>query len=192
MSRAESSSKISSADFPAPASRMISAGYESLSPAIAFLKIVGLDVTPYTEPASISFLSSPDWMSPSLMKSSQMLWPRSCSATAGLFIGISSRASNAALRGREHDAAAFGIDGDDDAMAPGHVGGRTLELDALRRKIAVRAVHVLDHEVERGLFRRTGLAHPLHRRHEADAGRMARLDIEIVHLRILLESPKPK
>ena len=40
---------------------------------IAALKIVGFDVTPYTVPERTRDSSSPDWMSPSLIVSSQTL-----------------------------------------------------------------------------------------------------------------------
>src|SRR5438067_7535022 len=119
-------------------------------------------------------------MTPSLMKSSQTLWPKSWSATARLFVRISSPPfSDPALGGGEHDPASFRIDRADDAMAPRHVRGRTLELHTLRGQVGVGAVHVLDHEIERRLLGGTGLAHALHRRHESDAGRMTGLDVEI-------------
>src|SRR6185503_7396369 len=116
----------------------------------------------------MSLWSSPDWMTPSLMKSSQMLWSRSCSSTVLLFIGelLPGAFSDPSLAGGEHDRATLGIHGAHDAMAPRHVRGRTLELDALRREVGVGAVHVLHHEVEHGLLGRAGLAHALHRGHE--------------------------
>src|SRR5258706_708669 len=140
----------------------------------------------------MSLFSSPDWMRPSLMKSSQMLWPRSWSWAHGFFMSRSPVVSGARLRGRQHDPTAFRVDRGHDAMAPRHVRGRTLELHALRREVAVGAIHVLDHEVERRLLRRARLTHPLHGRHESDAGRMAGLDVEIIHLRILLEPAEPQ
>src|SRR5690242_9286954 len=121
-------------------------------------------------------------MTPSLMKSSQALWPKSWSATAVLFMRFSSPSfSGPALGGGDHDPASFRIDRADDAMAPRHVRGRALELHALGGEIRVGAVHVLDHEIERRLLGGAGLAHALHRRHESHAGRMARLDVQIVH-----------
>src|SRR5439155_11927259 len=158
---------------------------------IAALKIVGFDVTPYTTPARIIDSSSPDWMSPSLIVSSQTLWPSSWSATQGFFIGGPSlRDSTSPLRGGEHHPASLGIDRGDDTVPPGHVRRRALELDPLRGKSAVGAVHVLHHEIERRLLRGTGLAHALHRRHEPHAGRVTGLHEEVVHRRVLLESPK--
>src|SRR6267143_3533556 len=102
----------------------------------------------------MSLLSSPDWRSPSLIVSSQTLWPRSWSATQGVFIGLLRPPGSAfPLRGGEHHAAAFGIDRAHDPMAPRHVRRRTLELDAPRREGVIRAVHVLHHEIERRLLR---------------------------------------
>src|SRR6185436_7754535 len=116
------------------------------------------------EPSSMRRFSSPDTMSPSLMVSSQALWPRSCSATSDEdFMERLLRSLGSGLLGlREHHGAPLGIGGAHDAMAPGHVRGWTFEHHALGREGLVRAVHVLHHEVERRLLRGARLAHLRH------------------------------
>src|SRR5262245_2177836 len=144
------------------------------------------------EPSSMRRFSSPDTMSPSLMVSSQALWPRSCSATSDVCFMKRLLCGSGLLGLREHHGASLGIGGAHDAMTPRHVRGRALEHDALGRERFVRAVDVLHHEVERRLLRGAGLAHVRHRRHEPEARRRAGLDPEIVEVGIAVEVLEPE
>src|SRR5262245_14841681 len=155
--------------------------------------MVGLEVTPYTEPARIRASSSPDWINPSLMVSSQTLWPSSWRSVMGVWsmgLGFASALALALWR-RQHHAPAVRVGRADGAMAPRLVRRRPLEHHAARREIGVGLVHVFHHEVERRLLGRRG-RHALHRRHESEARGAPGLDHQVLEAGIVVVLREPE
>src|SRR5437870_2002783 len=152
---------------------------------MAWWKIVGFEVTPAT-PISIRRSNSPETRCPRRMKSSHTLCPRFRSCSMRLLMLFSGfphprRSGTSCDALREADGAALGVAQDGDPVAPGHVLGRLLERDPLEGELAVGPVHVLHHEVERGLARRPPLLRrPGHRGHETHARRGAGLHHEVI------------